>query len=145
MLDQEKLMRQLSEFLGVNYSLKMLSFNGDFKNQLTDVEIEKNIHKSIADTPGDNHVSRWKKDDVNDNFYYLEKVCQTNLQALGYELSNSVVELERPDFIRKIQIQIYKILIFIYSIYHKQLSRRFAQSIKASSFFQKIRDYIRSK
>jgi len=142
-LAQEKILQQLSDFLEVAYSPKMLSFNDDFKSQLPDVEIERNIHKSIADTPNASHVAKWDKEGAKEEYFYLEKVCQANLQTLGYKLANTSVELERLGFSRKFQLQKYKILIAIYHVYHSQISTYLAQSLKSLPFFQKIRNYVR--
>lgn len=142
-LNQEEILRQLSGFLEVDYSPKMLSFNDDFKSQLPSVEVERDIHKSIADRPNASHVSKWKKKGAKEEYFYLEKACQTNLQTLGYELANNRVELDRLGFRRKLQLQKYKIMVSIYRVYHSQIATYFAQSLKSLPFFQKIRNYVR--
>ncbi len=83
--DSEAILKKVADFLGLEYSEKMLDYHG-FTQKLGDDIVEASNFQKVRVKPNTGSIGKWKKDLTPQQIEKLNKMMGKNLERFGFEM-----------------------------------------------------------
>ncbi|WP_121666030.1 sulfotransferase family protein [Mesonia aquimarina] len=149
-------LKEISQFLGIEFNSKMLNFNEHLKKGIVEELIEKNTaeskmklqlfhkyHKNTKKPINKNSLNLWKNDLSEEDIAVIEKICMSFMKQYNYK-TVSDIEIKTP-FLEKLTHQVKNYIIKIYYL-SPVFMRVFYSNINSSlkpKIFHNISDEIK--
>ena len=83
-LETEKTLKKICDFLQISYEENMLTYMDDVEKNITDVEKESKVHKKLKRLPKKSDVYKWHGSWSKLSLFKFESVAYKNLNKFGY-------------------------------------------------------------